>query len=135
MAPSGIADRVREKIRSAVMDVITEDEWDKLIRDELKRYFESRRVENSYNTPVFIPSDFSKQVTAFCNEMVIEKMNKLFDEEWKLNTLWPDGSGGFDGVVSEKLREVILKDAPNIIAAWLTPLIQTVLNDYRARGM
>lgn len=129
-------DAIRERIRGALADLIPDEQWDTLIRAEVKDFLEDRTVErNSYRDTYHqtVPAGFKRLVR---EELTTETKNRLktfFDSpEWTAQ--WenrPGHQGGSHYVASEEVKRLVLESSGQIISSVLSQAIQNVVTNMR----
>lgn len=106
--PSAFADRLRDRIRSTLGDLIPEEQWNVLMKAETERFFNPRREGQGYYERS-TPSDFTTIVQAALGEHVRERVKKYLETDPEWQKQW-DGQNVAG--IPKKLDEMIERNLP-----------------------
>lgn len=106
--PSVFADRLRDRIRATLGDLIPEDAWDTLMKAEMDRFFNARR-EGSGFYERSIPSDFTAIVQEMFAQHVRERVKNFLANDPSWQRRW-DGAG--DAIIPTALEAMIERNLP-----------------------
>lgn len=114
--PAAAVNAIREKIRGQVLDVIPSEQWDALIRSEMKSFMEDQ-VENkgSYNEKV-IPAAFKIIVRSILSEEA-EKIVKgvMNGNEW--SSVYDSSNQRYKA--GEAIRKLLIENGPAIMETYM----------------
>jgi hypothetical protein len=105
---SQFGDRLRERIRNTLGDLIPDDQWDMLLAAEMKRFFEPRVEGNPGYHQQRIPSDFTTIVQEEFAKWARTKIVAYLETDPGWQTKW----GGTGGELPTKLDEMIERNLP-----------------------
>lgn len=109
--PTVFADRLRDRIRSTLGDLIPEEQWNALMRAEVDRFFNEKREGSGYHERRY-PSDFAAIVQEAIGQHVRERVKAYLDNDPEWKKKW-DGHD-FTGIPA-KLEEMIEKNLPVLL--------------------
>lgn len=113
---------LRDRIKATILEAIPEEKWDALIKSEMKGFFEG--CPGSSFRPA-LPSTFSAVVADVCRSEVTARCKAILESpEWRKS---------YDGLIGEKLQEIVTKSASEIINAWCSSLINFAIQSGIAR--
>jgi hypothetical protein len=122
--PSNYAEAIRQKIKIAMLEVIPEEQWRKMIEAEIRGYIEPR-VGNRYNFDSHRGlSEFEKDVRYACAQEIEARMKAYFaTPEWASE--WDSDNGRLK--VGQKVEEFLLKNSSQILTSWLGQAFQNMI--------
>lgn len=122
ISAQAISEKLRDKVRNTIFEEIPDEKWDQLIKAEIAAFFEPKVINHGHWCDKR-PSKFGEIVIDEMTKIMREKLLQLFaSDEWKVS---------YDGMVGEKLAEVVRKEAPNIIAAWVGQMVSCAIQSGR----
>ena len=62
--PATYVDKVRDKIKQSLIDIIPDEQWNAMLKAEITMFFESRNERQSYGPDRKVPSDFHRIATS-----------------------------------------------------------------------
>jgi hypothetical protein len=120
------AAKIRDRIKAALVDIIPDDQWTMMIKAEVDRFLTSSTRDRSYGYAERVPSGLEEIVNQVLREEVTQRLKAMFaTPEWAGQ--WDGTKGEFK--VSERVSELIRKNAPDIIEAWLGEAVQQILRN------
>jgi hypothetical protein len=121
--PSALMDGVRQRIKATFVSLIPDEHWEQLCQKEVDSFFrEKDRYDHNDRT---YHSEFQGVCKEVLTEICKEKI-KLFLTEYDA-TVWTN-----DGMqASEKLKEMIIKMAPEIFAATFANMFQNAVSQMK----
>lgn len=130
--PSTLAEKVRDRIRNSIADLIPDDAWSTLIKKEVDVFFAPKQ-ETSHNK--YQPSTISELVRRELHDEIKIRLKEFFQSaEWKeqwTNDLGGGGNGRY--AASEAMKKIVLENSTAIISAILADGMQSVLMSMRDR--
>lgn len=127
--PTSYVDKIREKIKSSLVDIIPDAQWDAMLRLEVTRFFENKidtTPQNSYYgqaKPREVPGEFRQVVLAELEKETVRRVKELLaSEEWRV--YW-------DGTklnVGAKIAELARDNGAAILSKWLEAAIGQVIS-------
>jgi hypothetical protein len=121
--PSTLMDGVRKRIKATFVSLIPDEHWEQLCQKEIDSFF-IEKDQYSHNNRTY-HSEFQGVCKEVLTEVCKEKI-KLFLTEYD-GTVWTN-----DGIqASEKLKEMIIKMAPEIFAATFSNMFQNAISQMK----
>ncbi len=130
-APTTIdyATKIRDRIKTALVDIIPDDQWGAMIQAEVDRFLRPQERKSSsypYGSER-VSSGLEDAVQAVLHAETIRRVKEMLNgPEWISH--WE----GNKAVVSEKVASLIRENSSAIIEAWLGATMQVVVD--RMRG-
>lgn len=125
--PASYVDKVRDKIKQSLIDVIPDDQWNAMLRVEIGAFFESRKERTPYSNEVReMPSEFRRIVTLVVEEETKKRVRAMLDG--------PDWSIYWDGTkqqAGEEIARIARENGAAILAKWLEAAIGQVIASIR----
>lgn len=121
--PASLMDGVRSRIKATFVSLIPDEHWDQLCQKEIDTFF--REKDQYHNSNRTYKSDFQE----VCKEVLTEVSKEKIGEYLKQYdaTVWTN-----DGIqASEKLKELIIKMAPEIFAATFANMFQSAVSQMK----
>jgi hypothetical protein len=118
--PRQFAEQLKDKIRLEIAQFLPEDEWKRLIEDEVKAFIEGRWEKEGYYSQDrgrYYPSGLRLAVTS-----VMEVQTKKITEDYMRQYQ------NYGGQVSDKVDGVIRDNLEGLVKAALGPFLQRVFN-------
>lgn len=125
--PSTYVDKVRDKIKQSLVDVIPDEQWNTMLKAEISAFFESRRERNHYSNEMReIPSEFRRIVLNVIEEEVKRRVRDMLNG--------PDWTAYWDGnklEAGEQIAKLARENGAFILAKWLEGAIAQVIEGIR----
>lgn len=120
--PGSYVEKLREKVKAALVDVVPDEQWDAMIKGEIDGFFKDKEVRE-YGSARTIPSAF-KQVAERLIRDEAEKMVKdmLQAPEWQ--GYWV----GQKMVAGASVQAFLKEHSGEIIERWIGGAIQQVIS-------
>ena len=131
--PTDYVEALRAKIRTALVEIIPDEQWDKLIRLEIAYFFNEKEINPYYyHARPELTSGFKETVRSILAGLVKERVQDYLNspewsEQWK-PTL---GGGGNTMLMSEGVSSVLRKYGLEIMQEWLGQGMQQILISMR----
>jgi len=124
--PSSYVDKVRDKIKQSLIDVIPDDQWNAMLRAEIEGFFKSKTTSSHYGEREQ-PSEFRRIVLSVLEEDVKSRVKTMLNSpEW--STYW-DGNNKLKA--GEEIARLARENGAAILAKWLESAIAQVLAQIR----
>ena len=125
--PSTYVDKVRDKIKQSLIDVIPDEQWDAMLRAEIDGFFKSKIISVGYSGERREqPSEFNRIVMSVLEEEVKKRARAVLDG--------PDWQSYWDGTrqrVGEEIARIARENGHLILAKWLEAAIAQVIDHVR----
>ena len=125
MVASAFADKVKDKIQAAVIELIPDEQWKGMIEAEINRFMQPR-------------SEYGKNYPAPLTKMIRDEIDNVMRERLQeslksgeLRPVW-DPDKGVD-VTQDMVREAVKENAPELMAALLSNLMASTLSEMQRR--
>lgn len=106
---ASLADKLRERIRSTLGELISDEQWTAMMRAEVDRFLKPR-VEGSGYHQRTTPSDFQAIAESVIGENVRARMKKHLEESPEWQSRW-DPKGGPENL-PKRLEEMVERNLP-----------------------
>ena len=125
--PATYVDKVRDKIKQSLVDVIPDEQWNAMLKAEISSFFESRKERSTYNNEVREhPSEFRRIVNTVVEEETKKRIrDMLATPEW--SSYW-DGTKQQAG---DEIARIARQNGAAILAKWLEAAIGQVITSIR----
>jgi hypothetical protein len=123
--PTSYVDKVREKIKQSLIDVIPDDQWNAMLRAEIGAFFENR-VTSNYGQQTTHSSEFRRIVTGVIEEETKRRIREMLSG--------PDWASYWDGTkqqAGEEIARLARENGAAILAKWLESAITQVISSIR----
>lgn len=125
---SAYVDKLREKIKQSMLDVIPDEQWNALAKTELEKFFKPKRVAYSGDTT---PSEFEIVVKKVVEEHTMKFVRELLTRpEWA--SKW-DAELQAPGL-AEQIGKLMEQHGPKILNAWIGQAFGGIVSDIVARA-
>lgn len=114
--------KVKEKIITTFGELMPEDEFTKVITDEINGYFKDRA--NPYNSRDIIESKFKKDVREAVNEFMKGKIKEYLNSE-EMQSHWNES--GTHKSIPKAVENMIVNNSTTIINSLLESMMANVL--------
>jgi hypothetical protein len=128
--PATYVDKVRDKIKQSLIDIIPDEQWNTMLKAEIMMFFEGRQERaNTYNNEMRkVPSEFHRIAMNVIEEETKKRVrDMLHTSEW--TTYW-DGTKQAAG---EEIARIARENGAAILAKWLESAIAQVIDGLRFR--
>lgn len=126
--PSQLMNGVRNRIKATFVSLIPDEQWEKMIKKEADNFFASREKPTYYDRDKSGKSEFQLVCIDVMNEVAKIKIGEYL-EQYK-NEIW----NGNELVANEKLKQLLIEYAPQILASMMANKCQQVINEMKNRG-
>ncbi len=123
--PATYVDKVRDKIKQSLIDVIPDEQWNAMLRAEISGFFENR-VTTRYGEQTTHPSEF-RRIAA----VVIEEETKRRVREMLSGPEWASYWDGTRQQAGEEIAKIARENGAAILAKWLEAAIGQVISNIR----
>lgn len=122
--PATLMQGVRDRIKSTFVSLIPDEQWESMIKKEIQEFFEP--TKDRYNNYQQM-SSFSK----VCNEVLADITKGQISDILKKyeSTIWNNN----ELVMSDTLKDLLLKNASEIFTAMIGNRIQTIIHELKNR--
>lgn len=112
--PNTLTDRLRERIRNSIADLIPEEAWDALVKKEMDAFFTAQNTRDAYGSNRTVESVFAQELRAVMVAETKKRMTAMMAKpEW--NVYWD----GKELQTGGRLMELAKKAGDSIITNWL----------------
>ncbi len=120
--PSTLMDGVRQRIKATFVSLIPEEHWEQLCQKEIDTFFQIRDQYSSNRTYKSHFQEVCKEVlTEISKEKIVEYLKEYDSTVWTIDGLQ----------ASDKLKELIIKMAPEIFAATFANMFQNAIGQMK----
>lgn len=126
--PTTYVDKVRDKIKQSLIDVIPDEQWDAMLRSEIEGFFKSKVVSGGYavGDKREQPSEFRRIVLGVLEEEVKKRTREMLSG--------PDWAAYWNGnnmQAGEEIARIARENGAAILAKWLEAAIAQVISSLR----
>ena len=125
--PATYVDKVRDKIKQSLIDIIPDDQWNAMLAAEISGFFKEQVVPgNGYRETSTRPSEFRRIVLTVLEEETKRRVKDMLSSpEW--SSYW-DGNKQRAG---EEIARLAQENGAAILAKWLEAAIGQVITSIR----
>lgn len=125
--PVTYVDKVRDKIKQSLIDVIPDDQWNTMLKAEISSFFEPQAVPGDWNRAATTkPSEFHRIVLTVLEEETKKRVrDTLAGPEWA--SYW----NGTKLQTGEEIARLARENGAAILAKWLEAAIGQVIDSIR----
>lgn len=125
--PTTYVDKVRDKIKQSLIDIIPDEQWNAMLGAEISGFFKEQVVPgNGYRETTAKPSEFRRIVLGVLEEETKKRVrDMLATPEW--GSYW-DGNKQKAG---EEIARIAQENGAAIMAKWLEAAIGQVISNIR----
>ena len=125
--PATYVDKVRDKIKQSLIDIIPDEQWNTMLAAEISSFFKEQIVPgNGYRETTSKPSEFRRIVLVVLEEETKKRVrDMLASPEW--SSYW-DGNKQKAG---EEIARIAQENGAAIMAKWLEAAIGQVISNIR----
>lgn len=120
--PNSYVDKVRDKIKQSLIDVIPDEQWNVMLKAEIGSFFENR-VTSNYGQQTQHPSEFRRIVGCVLEEETKKRVRELLTG--------PEWASYWDGTkmnVGNEIGRIARENGAAILAKWLEAAIAQVID-------
>lgn len=126
--PTNFVDKLRDKMKQSMIDLIPEEQWNSMLKSELDNFFNDKTERGAYSHNT-VPSEFKVAVRRIISEEVQKKVkDMLHSPEWE--PYWKNN----EMLAGEKIAELLKEYGAQILNAWLSGAIQDVVQRMRSHA-
>lgn len=130
--PSTLADRLKDRIRNSIADLIPDEQWNEMMKRELHRFFNDTTTTSRggyYNETKAIPSTFAQVF----NEVMVDTTRKQLVEYLNRPEYQPvwNAMGNGTNVPGDAIRKLIAENAPALVEALFAKTFQDIMSSIR----
>lgn len=123
--PANYVDKVRDKIKQSLIDVIPDDQWNTMLRAEIESFFKTRTYSH-YGEQKEQPSEFHRIVLN-----VLEEETKKRVRDMLSGSEWVSYWDGTKLKVGDEIGRIARENGAAILAKWLESAIGQVIDSIR----
>ena len=123
--PSTYVDKVRDKIKQSLVDVIPDDQWNAMLRAEIETFFKTKTT-SQYGEQREQPSEFRRIVMR-----VIEDETKRRIGDMLAGPEWSSYWDGTQQQAGKEIARIARENGAAILAKWLESAIGQVISSIR----
>lgn len=124
--PAGLAEQLRDKIRVDMATLMPDEMWQELLEKEVKTFFQSREDRQYGGRPKILASVFHGIVIDVLREETRGRVKEMLNsKEWV--GFWENSKL----TAGEEIKELITKNAPEILSALLANSLQGAVQSMR----
>jgi len=120
--PNEFKDKVEQRIKEAFVELIPEEAFKEMVSGAIDNFTKGKVHEtrrNNQQCSDYIPSGLERLVEEMLRDEVRTAIRSMLaGDEWRKN---------YEGVVGEKLAELVHKATPAIIQEWVTTLVTSIM--------
>jgi hypothetical protein len=122
--PNSYVDKIREKIKQSLVDVIPDDQWNTMLRAEIASFFEVKK--HGYHDGSPKPSEFQRIVSMAVEEETKKRVLAMLNSsEW---TGYWEGNKMRAG---EEVARIVRENGAAIMAKWMESAIAQIIDRMR----
>ena len=122
--PSTYVDKVRDKIKQSLIDVIPDEQWNAMLRAEIASFFENKTDHDRWrNETTTKPSEFRRIAAIVFAEETKRRIREMLSG--------PDWTSYWDGqkqVAGEEIARIARENGTAILAKWLEAAIGQIVS-------
>ena len=124
--PSTYVDKVRDKIKQSLIDVIPDEQWNTMLKAEISGFFEHRTDRDRWGGTTTTMSEFHRIV-----KLVLEEETKKHIRDMLASAEWTSYWDGTKQKAGEEIERIARENGAAIIAKWLESAIGQVISSIR----
>ena len=125
--PATYVDKVRDKIKQSLIDIIPDEQWNAMLAAEISSFFKEQVVPgNGYRETAAKPSEFRRIVL-----MVLEEETKKRVRDMLASPEWSNYWDGNRQKAGEEIARIAQENGAAILAKWLEAAIGQVISGFR----
>jgi len=122
--PSNYVEKLREKMKSAICDIIPDEQWDAMLKSEIDSFFKERTEKDRWgNNERTIQSAFRQAIEQVLTDECKTRIGAMLS--------LPEWAGYWDGqktIAGAKIEEMVQRCGVDILNRWLSVAIQQVVS-------
>lgn len=121
--PTTYVEKVRDKIKQSLIDVIPDEQWNAMLKAEIEGFFKSKTTSSHYGEQRELPSEFRRIVLGVLEEEVKRRVREML--------AGPDWQSYWDGnkqKAGEEIARLARENGAAIVAKWLEAAIGQVIS-------
>ena len=125
--PATYVDKVRDKIKQSLVDVIPDEQWNVMLKAEISSFFENKTETGWNNQSTSKPSEFRRLAAVVLKEETKRRIREMLNG--------PDWSSCWDGTkqqAGEEIAKLARDNGAAILAKWLESAISQVISGLRS---
>ena len=125
--PATYVDKVRDKIKQSLIDIIPDEQWNTMLAAEISSFFKEQVVPgNGYHSATTKPSEFQRIVL-----VVLEEETKRCIRDMLASPEWSSYWDGNKQKAGEEIARLARENGAMILAKWLEAAIGQVIDGIR----
>lgn len=120
--PTSYVDKVRDKIKQSLIDVIPDDQWNAMLKTEIEAFFKTKTYTH-YGEQKEQPSEFRRIVAN-----VIEEETKTRVRAMLIGPEWTSYWDGTENLAGLEIVRIARENGAAILAKWLEAAIGQVID-------
>jgi len=123
--PASYVDKVRDKIKQSLIDVIPDDQWNVMLKTEIETFFKTKTFSH-YGEQREQPSEFRRIVASVIEDETKKRVRDMLNS--------PEWSSYWDGTkqqAGEEIARIARENGAAILAKWLEAAIGQVISNIR----
>lgn len=121
--PANYVEKLRDKMKSAICDIIPDEQWDAMLKAEIDGFFKERVQKDHWgNQDKVIPSSFHQAIEQVLSDECKNRVSEMLKS--------PEWTGYWDGqkqIAGAKIEEMVREQGVEILNRWLGAAIQQVV--------
>jgi len=129
--PSTIMDQIKAKLKKTLVDVIPEEEWEKMIVSEYKTFFTDQEVKKEYGHGYDTKkSGLGGVVFEVMQSLAKEKIQAMMNDPKRRGDPWGDP----ESMLDEHIKKMIVEAAPDILMSMVRRGVADALQTLRTQN-
>jgi hypothetical protein len=121
--PAKLADAMRDKVRLELLNVITPEQWDAMIRKQIDEFTEPVVKNTSHSGKVYSDSPFKLLINEMIKEKLKSQLKEYLDGPEFQSQVWRNGSMD----ATEAVKRIALEAAPAILSQMIQGVVQAAV--------
>jgi hypothetical protein len=124
--PATYVDKVRDKIKQSLIDVIPDEQWNAMLKAEISGFFEHRTNRDQWGGTTTTMSEFHRIAKLVLEEETKKRLRDMLNG--------PDWTSYWDGnkqQAGEEIAKLARDNGAAILAKWLESAISQVISSIR----
>jgi|GEM_PF-2228109 len=128
--PTKLADHLKDKIRLDIAELMPEEMWQGLLKNEIEKFITEQPAGNGYSNRT-TSSDLSKLTKEILKKELEKKIGEYFaGEEWAGK--WESrGTGGPQALLGKAVKEIIVDNADIMFENMIAGAVSSVLRQLK----
>lgn len=125
--PASYVDKLREKIKQGLLDVIPDEQWNTMLKHEVDAFFRSKVVNSGYGSPREEPSEFRRIVMSVLEDDIKNRVRAMLTgPEW--TDYWDTNN---KQKVGEEISKLARENGAAILSKWLEAMFSQMIDRIR----